>query len=535
MYINSGKGFTILIKLNFNYGYKWFDKNDVFVKGYLFDQDNKLYKNDELIDYFSDIKDKKQFKKKLKDANGLFSVVIKCQNEYFVAVDKMRTFPLFYYKSNNGYIITDDTNYLKNKFKMGFDTESQDEFLACGYVTDKETLLQDVYQVQSSEYIIFDLNNYNIEKEFFFSYVTNKVFDEDIKILEQKFLSILDKLTLRLIETLDNKTVVIPLSGGYDSRLMATLLKRHKYTNIITFTYGNKNSFEVDISKKIAQKLNFQWYFVEYSEDLIGDYSKSKEFNDYYNFAHNNASCFLLQDYFAIQYLKKNKLIPNDSIIVTGHSGDFLAGSQMPWDIRYESSSKCIIKEIMHQTYKLEKPKNVKYLKSKIPNNLQDGYAYSVVENFFMNRKISRFVVNAHRIYEFFGYEHRFALWDNELTVFFRDLSPEYKYEPYFFEECLLNTLFKEYGIDIIPPDKIGRNTTFAKIKRTVKKYTPEFIINLRTKIIFTDINNINYMVKPFLENKNVKVKDTTNIYTIISNWLINKNMEKENNENKNS
>ena len=111
-------------------------------------------------------------------------------------------------------------------------------------------------------------------------------------------------------------------------------------------------------------------------------------------------------------------------------------------------------------------------------------------------------------------------MWDDELTSFFKELPYTYKCEPYFFEECLLNTIFKEYIIAIIPPDKIGRNNLKAQIKRKIKQFVPKWIIDLRTKIIFKDINNINYMSKPLLTSDN-KLKDSTNIDKVIVNWII--------------
>ena len=512
-----------MVKLNNNYGFEWFTKNNSHVKGYIFDQNNKLYKNESLIDYFKDIKSQDDFKEKLINANGMFSIIISYKDCYFVAVDKIRTFPLFYYKNDDQYIITDNTDYIKDKFNTPIDALTKEEFLCCGYVAEDQTLLQNVFQVQASEQIMIDTKQYKIDKRFYFTYATKEVFNKKLDEYEIEFTTILDNVADRLIKSLDNKTAVLPLSGGYDSRIVAALLKKHNYKNVICFTYGNINSFEVGISKNTAEALGFEWHFVEYNEELISGYEKTKEFNEFYRFSFNNTSCFTLQDYFAIQYLKKNNIIPEDSVIISGHSGDLLAGSQMPWYIKYKSNIKKITNEIIKQTYIYKKPENLNQLSSRIKFNLEDGYAYSIVENYFINRKISRFISNTHRIYEYFGYKHRFPLWDNELVNFFKKLPYEYKNEPYFYEESLLKGIFKEYKIDVIPPDKIGRNTFYAKLKRFVKQYTPEFIVNLRIKLMFKDINNVNYMTKPLLDNSKNTVKDITNIYAIISNWLINK------------
>ena len=509
-----------MINLEYKYGYEWYQKNDIWVKGYFFDENAIYYKNEKLLEYFEGVNTYEEFKIKLQSANGLFSVVIKIGNSHLISVDKLRTFPLFYYIHNNKLIISDNSFWIKDKYNLNISEESQEEFKIAGYTTDNTTLIKDIFQIEASEAILFD-NDANIkEKSFFYSYMTKDVFSCEYDKLSQDFLAILDKSTKRLIKTLNNQTVVIPLSGGYDSRLVAALLKKHNYENVICFTYGNADSFEVSISEKVAKSLGYEWHFIEYTEELIGNYTQNDDFVEYYKFAFNNTACFLLQDYFAVRYLTDNKLIPKDSIIITGHSGDLLAGSQISSKIRYSSDEKKMKELIYEHTYKLAKVKNKKTYLNKINIDIDSGYSYSIVDNYFINRKIARFIINSHRIYEFFGYEHRLPLWDDELTEFFRRVPYEYKQYPYLYEEVLLNTLFKDYNIDIIPQDKIRRDDKKAKIKSIIKQYTPSFVIKLREKLIFEDINNISFMTKPMEPINDIEV-DKNNIDAVIVNWII--------------
>jgi asparagine synthase (glutamine-hydrolysing) len=125
---------------------------------------------------------------------------------------------------------------------------------------------------------------------------------------------------------LAGRTAVIPLSGGFDSRLIAVLMKKLNYENVICFTYGRKTN-EVEISQSVASKLGFKWYFVDYDAiDYIG-FTKDEQFLTY-AFEYSGAySMVYLQEYFAVKYLKENNLIPEDSVFLPGHSGDYLGGS----------------------------------------------------------------------------------------------------------------------------------------------------------------------------------------------------------------
>ena len=84
------------IALIHNKGYQWFEQDGSFVKGYLTDDFGKTYEGLALLDYFTSVNTDDTFKSKLLHASGLFSVIIRRATHYYIAVDKVRTFPLFY-------------------------------------------------------------------------------------------------------------------------------------------------------------------------------------------------------------------------------------------------------------------------------------------------------------------------------------------------------------------------------------------------------------------------------------------------------
>jgi len=77
--------------------------------------------------------------------------------------------------------------------------------------------------------------------------------------------SIYKNVFSRLIESVQGRTIVIPLSGGYDSRSSAAILKKLGYGNVICFTYGRPESFEVQTSEKVAKDLGYKWCFINYA------------------------------------------------------------------------------------------------------------------------------------------------------------------------------------------------------------------------------------------------------------------------------
>ena len=72
----------------------WYYSNNIRVTGFILSGE-KLLREKELLDYFSDVNTISEFESKLRSANGQFSVVINRDNEIWAATDISRNWPLF--------------------------------------------------------------------------------------------------------------------------------------------------------------------------------------------------------------------------------------------------------------------------------------------------------------------------------------------------------------------------------------------------------------------------------------------------------
>ena len=141
-------------------------------------------------------------------------------------------------------------------------------------------------------------------------------------------------ITLEIFEKLinkhQNKTIVIPLSGGYDSRLIISALYHLNAKNIVCYSYGKKNNFEAKVAKSIADKLNYPWFFVELSNKLQRINFNSEIYKIYTKYSDTLAAWSYVQDFFAVNKLLSKKIIPRDAVIVNGNTGDFITGGHLP-------------------------------------------------------------------------------------------------------------------------------------------------------------------------------------------------------------
>lgn len=420
------------INLQYNKGYKWNHSENIHSKGYLFDPEGNLHQEKDLNAYFS-CASEGDFANKIASANGSFAIVIQKNNKLWVGMDRLRSIPLFYALQNNIFYLSDNAYWIKDELGLEeLDKISEQEFLLTGYVTRNSTLYEDIKQIQAGEYLIFKKDSSKINKYRYFKYIHNNYFNENEDVLIRK----LDKVHLnvfnRLVKYLNGSTAVIPLSGGYDSRLIVEMFKRLGYENVICFSYGKKNNWESKVSERVANKLGYKWFFLEETRDKWHEFYNSSERKLYNNFGSNFVSISHLQDYLAVKEMKEKKLIPKNSIILPGHTGDFVSGGHIPYNINDQESFKIndVVKMICDKHYNLWNWKNYDDLfdkfKDKIINivgdydNISSENTANMIELFDWQERQAKFIINSVRVYDFFGYKWALPLWDKEIINFWR-------------------------------------------------------------------------------------------------------------------
>lgn len=523
------------IDLKYNSGIKWFKYKNIYAKGFLFDCNGNFLDGESVPRYFDGIKNKTDFYRKLQEANGFFSVIIKYNNLLFSAVDRTRIFPLFYSQINNELFISDDAETIKKKCNLSeINTDCIPEFLASGYAAGKNTLLKNIYQIQAGEMIT--INTHNLTNDFYYRYSVYSVSDKNYDELKNEFRLILDNLSKRFVDSLNGKPIVISLSGGYDSRLIAVMLKKLNYENVICFSYGRKDNQDSVVSKEVAEKLGYKWYFIEYNTPLIGNYLQDNIFKEYYKFSANYTSMFFLEQFFAVKFLKENNLIPENSIFTAGHSGDFLGGSQLNKNggLKEKASVDKIVDKIYFIKYALfqlpknEKTKIKKRIKESIAAEQENGkfpLAYTIFEDWDFKEKLAKFIFNSANVYAYFGYDFRLPLWDNEMIDFFKILPYNLKLNKLLFDDVLENDFFKSYNLSFDKELKSSRFSYFLQQqKNKLKPYLPQ---KMKTALLFKndpndyfDITNI--MINDLIKN-GVKINlSGRNYNSIIVQWYIN-------------
>ncbi len=133
--------------------------------------------------------------------------------------------------------------------------------------------------------------------------------------------------------------IIIPMSGGFDSRLIVSLIDESKKGNIFCFTYGvNKdqnNSFEVIFASEICKRLGLKWSQIQFGNI----YNWIQRWYDIFGFSTHLHGMYQIDFYHKIFNSKSQ----SNSILISGIVGDAWAGS-----INYADSKKIDFKKIAY-------------------------------------------------------------------------------------------------------------------------------------------------------------------------------------------
>lgn len=250
-------------------------------------------------------------KKTLLDRNLIISIK---ENSIWIENDWLGSIPVFYNKKEK--VISTIPNLCL--FDVNFDYEGLENYFEFGYSVYEQTPFSEVKFLRFYSKLKIEDGKIHV------SYKKDPV--ENIDILqntsEPKKVIKEIKEYINEIEKIIDGEIIIPTSGGYDSRLLNWAI--NKKSKIRAFTYGishvQANSKEVIFAKYLSEKLKLKWEHIPLS-DFNNYISKWHEFFGYSTHLHG-----MYQIEFYDKILEKYRLEGN-STLLSGIIGDAWAGS----------------------------------------------------------------------------------------------------------------------------------------------------------------------------------------------------------------
>ena len=470
-----------------NKGYKWSEHEGSFFKGYvqLYDEADTVLREREAIDYFSSAKNFEEFTTKLKECDGVYSVIIRKDGKYWAAVDIARSMPL-YYDTDLSYISDSSEDIRKRK---GIDPEDTDylrtiETYKMGYIVGDKTIYSEIKQLDIGQAAEINGGSINVVTYFLHTSAIQDISREEaLRQLEEKS----NAMVRRMLKVIAGRSILLSLSGGYDSRYVACSFKHYSVENIACYTYGVGGTLEIAGSKRVSNALGYDWHCVEYTDRNKFAFMPD-EARRYYDYTIQHDFIEYLQNYTAMKELTEAGTIPEEAVVITGLCNDMPSGAYVPslekarsYGFTLEGAARCTLDSRLSTTF-FQRLTKTPPLKQEEYSRLVDEVKASMlslglevhdyqsfvsaVDCLETGHPHSRHFLHMNDIHEFFGHQWLLPCWNRELLKFWYSLPASMRYRQSLYEEYVTGTVGRHYGLTMRKAAAKAKNPVVNFLKR---------------------------------------------------------------------
>lgn len=416
------------------------------------------------------------------DMTGHFAVVRDGAQGYAL-VDPSRSYPLFFNERLDSVVVADDPS---SALEPGDGAEPMRaalvDFAYCGFVAGTNTLIGSVKQVPAGWIMSWaaradDAPECSLSRYASFTPRLDGWSAPESELHDALF-AVMAGAVDDLIAYAAGRTIALPLSAGYDSRVIAMLLASKGYDAVTSFSYGKPGNAEAETSRAIAAELGFPWVFAEFDERSWAQWVTSPTWRAYVDEAHKGVSLPLMQGWASVQVLSQKELIPTEAVFVPGVlGGGVIAGRGTRTDARAHmpADNLRVARRVIDEHYDLwwEQPARTRDLQGvaeRIANSLQmmcaSGYESDAVayESYVRQEWTYKFVGNTVRAYQHSGYDWWLPFADRGHTEFWQSVAYEHRLDSALYESFVTRGMPDRLGI---PQGSLVRHPKMVKPKRS--------------------------------------------------------------------
>ncbi|MCS4484029.1 asparagine synthase-related protein [Gleimia sp. 6138-11-ORH1] len=361
---------------------------------------------------------------------GNWGAVILQEDKALLLCDQARSIPLLYLETENGYDIVSDVNALiAHHRELTLYPEAAAEFRHFGYVLGTDTLLKGVHSVPFGAMVRLRVGKAP-KRVPLISTIRAKPGTELAKIealSTEEFLELfyaeLKKAFQFTLAQAKGRQLLIPLSGGADSRLLLAILKELNAPNVLCFTYGQPGSPEAHISESVAKGLGFEWILVELKPTEMKE--KWQEAEDFLKATWTGQALPHIQDWYALTQLQNHPQVEAGAIVLPGHT--IVGNEHDEWCAEPElhfTKRDAVKVFIDHHGILQGKPKEAAsfYTVYKLSHLLRDFWTGKAPENRLetivalnISERQSKYISNSVRAYEYFGFDWALPMYERSV------------------------------------------------------------------------------------------------------------------------
>lgn len=435
----------IELHLDDGYGRPWTHADGVHVRGFAHTAEDQLLEGRALADHLDVAPD--AFVDRVAQLTGEFAAVRLDDSDeaptLAAAVDTLRSMPLFYGRRGDVLFVSDRARWIAertvpecNEAALLPESALAAEFLVQGYTTGSRTLYPGVLQLGAGEALQVTSGVVSATRHFVFGDLSSPPPPPEPSTYGQRVeegVAAFEGAVRRMLASVADRPLAIPLSGGMDSRAVAALVKRLGRDDVLCFSYGREGNFEAQRSRRVAETLGLRWTFVPYSPAQWHRWYNSVDYRRFQRSTIQGCNIEHEQDWAAVKVLLERGAVEPDTVFLPGHMGGLLAGSHLlnaPLDLDAPPHA---VRERLAQKFFAYWP--IEPLSPAVQDAIHE-HALGVLaglsgrtqlpwplmgralEQFGWHEKQPKVTINSVRVYEHHGCDWRIPLWDRRVAEF---------------------------------------------------------------------------------------------------------------------
>lgn len=379
-----------------------------------------------------------EFGRLLREERQQFGLVVETDSAIFAAADRIAGYPLDIRQSGSVIEISGDSRrWMTSANAADFDEQQARIYLLAGYCIGRNSLMRNVTRVLPGEFVRICKDSGVLSRHRYYRFLPSFAGEGSPAIWERRLGDALDAATERLLSRADGRRIWIPLSAGYDSRLVLAKLLEHGCKKLQAFSYGTAGNMESRVARSLAESVGVPWRFVPPNNKANADDYWGGEAAQYAYYAGGVRTSPAMNEFFAFRSLLSEGSMDSDDFVTNGQTGDFLTGGHIPKNVPTNRSETA--HEIRTKHLSLFRSLSDDFGQSGSDELLADWVSDHLDQSevsgdrdsvrtylaFEWQERQSQLVVNQQRAYDHLGLKWSLPLWDADLM----DLYDEVPFE----------------------------------------------------------------------------------------------------------
>lgn len=367
-----------------------------------------------------------QLKKYCNKVNGFYHATIydKTKKKILLISDRLGTRFVFYYYKDNYFAFSGEVKGLLalDEVDKTIDTISAECFVNGGpnfYLLDDNTHFNYIKLLKPSTILEYNIEESTLSQEYYWKWSEIKPqeisYEDAINILHE----LIEDAVLKRMKHINLNDILLPLSGGLDSRLIFAILNNHHKVPKFIFTNGSPKCTDVVFAKKLCKKYGYSHYI-----------NSPQSYSNYIE----NGSHYAYRPDGMVFFIEFGTYLPflDYHYSITGYVGDMIFGASFKDDAALldKKMTQDLAEKLYGKFYELSDYKNDFYEINKIEPSL------------FMNR-VRRYTTQMINV----GLNHSEPILpyiDNKIIDFIYSIPDEYRANNNLYSDMLLK-YYNEY------------------------------------------------------------------------------------------